>query len=177
MGCVDGTIERIRKWREICLERLIRSTFIVGYPGETDEDFEELLTFLKEAQLDRVGYFKYSTVDGAKENDLPDPIDENIKDIRLQPFMEVQSQISEQRLIDKIGIEHNIVIDSVNAEVAVGRTFGDAPEIDGVVYLNGVFDIQPSQRLWVEIIHTDEHDFWAVPVEEEKYEQALELGA
>jgi ribosomal protein S12 methylthiotransferase len=92
--------------------------------------------------------------------------------MRLQRFMEVQSQISKQRLIDKIGSEYNIVIDSVDAEGAVGRTFGDAPEIDGVVHLNGVFDVQPGQRLWVEIIHTDEHDLWAVPVEEEEYEQA-----
>jgi ribosomal protein S12 methylthiotransferase len=130
-------------------------------------------TFLKEAQLDRVGCFKYSPVDGAKANDLPDPIDEDIKDIRLQRFMEVQSEISKQRLYDKIGSEYNIVIDSVDAEGAVGRTFGDAPEIDGVVHLNGVFDVQPGQRLWVEIIHTDEHDLWAVPVEEE-YEQETE---
>jgi ribosomal protein S12 methylthiotransferase len=176
-GSADRTIERIRKWREICPELIIRSTFIVGFPGETEEEFEELLTFLEEAQLDRVGCFKYSPVDGAKANDLPDPIDEDIKDIRLQRFMQVQSQISKQRLIDKIGSEYNIVIDSVDAEGAVGRTFGDAPEIDGVVHLNGVFDVQPGQRLWVEIIHTDEHDLWAVPVEEEEYEQALEQGA
>jgi ribosomal protein S12 methylthiotransferase len=175
-GSADRTIERIRKWREICPELIIRSTFIVGFPGETEEEFEELLTFLEEAQLDRVGCFKYSPVDGAKANDLPDPIDEDIKDIRLQRFMQVQSQISKQRLIDKIGSEYNIVIDSVDAEGAVGRTFGDAPEIDGVVHLNGVFDIQPGQRLWVEIIHTDEHDLWAVPVEEQEYEQALEQG-
>jgi ribosomal protein S12 methylthiotransferase len=175
-GSADRTIERIRKWREICPELIIRSTFIVGFPGETEEEFEELLTFLEEAQLDRVGCFKYSPVDGAKANDLPDPINEDIKDIRLQRFMQVQSQISKQRLIDKIGSEYNIVIDSVDAEGAVGRTFGDAPEIDGVVHLNGVFDIQPGQRLWVEIIHTDEHDLWAVPVEEQEYEQALEQG-
>jgi ribosomal protein S12 methylthiotransferase len=172
-GSADRTIERIRKWREICPELIIRSTFIVGFPSETEEEFEELLIFLKEAQLDRVGCFKYSPVDGAKANDLPGPIDEDIKDIRLQRFMEVQSEISKQRLLDKIGSEYNIVIDSVDAEGAVGRTFGDAPEIDGVVHLNGVFDVQPGQRLWVEIIHTDEHDLWAVPVEEE-YEQAAE---
>jgi ribosomal protein S12 methylthiotransferase len=176
-GSSDRTIERIRKWREICPELIIRSTFIVGFPGETEEEFEELLTFLEEAQLDRVGCFKYSPVDGARANDLPDPIDENIKDSRLQRFMQVQSQISKQRLIDKIGSEYNIVIDSVDAEGAIGRTFGDAPEIDGVVHLNGVFDVQPGQRLWVEIIHTDEHDLWAVPVEEEEYEQAMEQGA
>lgn len=167
-GSADRTIERIRKWREVCPELIIRSTFIVGFPGETEEEFEELLTFLEEAQLDRVGCFKYSPVDGAKANDLPDPIDEGIKDIRLQRFMEVQSQISKQRLQDRIGKEYNIVIDSVDAEGAVGRTFGDAPEIDGVVHLNGVFDVQPGQRLWAEIIHADEHDLWAVPVEDEE---------
>jgi ribosomal protein S12 methylthiotransferase len=167
-GSADRTIERIRKWREVCPELIIRSTFIVGFPGETEEEFEELLTFLEEAQLDRVGCFKYSPVDGAKANDLPDPIDEGVKDIRLQRFMEVQSQISKQRLQDRIGKEYNIVIDSVDAEGAVGRTFGDAPEIDGVVHLNGVFDVQPGQRLWAEIIHADEHDLWAVPVEDEE---------
>lgn len=167
-GSADRTIERIRKWREICPELVIRSTFIVGFPGETEEEFEELLTFLKEAQLDRVGCFKYSPVEGAKANDLPDPVDEEIKDSRLQRFMEVQSEISKQRLLDKVGSEYNIVIDSVDAEGAIGRTFGDAPEIDGVVHLNGVFDVVPGQRLWVEIIHTDEHDLWAVPAEEEE---------
>ncbi|MFT5542781.1 MAG: ribosomal protein S12 methylthiotransferase [Glaciecola sp.] len=166
-GSADRTIERIRKWREVCPELVIRSTFIVGFPGETEEEFEELLEFLKQAQLDRVGCFKYSPVNGAKANDLPDPIDEDIKENRLQRFMQVQSEISKQRLLDKIGSEYNIVIDSVDAEGAIGRTFGDAPEIDGVVHLNGVFDVEPGQRLWVEIIHTDEHDLWAVPVEEE----------
>lgn len=167
-GSADRTIERIKKWREVCPELIIRSTFIVGFPGETEAEFEELLTFLEEAQLDRVGCFKYSPVDGAKANDLPDPIDEDIKDSRLQRFMEVQSQISKQRLQDRIGKEYNIVIDSVDAEGAVGRTFGDAPEIDGVVHLNGVFDVQPGQRLWAEIIHADEHDLWAVPVDDEE---------
>lgn len=166
-GSADRTIERIKKWREICPELVIRSTFIVGFPGETEEEFEELLTFLKEAQLDRVGCFKYSPVEGAKANELPDPVDEDVKEDRLQRFMAVQSEISQQRLQDKIGSEYNVVIDSIDAEGAVARTFGDAPEIDGVVHLNGVFDVQAGQRLWVEIIHADEHDLWAVPVEED----------
>jgi ribosomal protein S12 methylthiotransferase len=125
------------------------------------------LTFLKEAQLDRVGCFRYSPVEGAKANELPDPVGEDVKEDRLQRFMALQSEISQQRLQDKIGSEYNVVIDSIDAEGAVARTFGDAPEIDGVVHLNGVFDVQAGQRLWVEIIHADEHDLWAVPVEED----------
>lgn len=171
-GSADRTIERIKKWREICPELVIRSTFIVGFPGETEEEFEELLTFLKEAQLDRVGCFKYSPVEGAKANDLPDPIDEDVKEDRLKRFMALQSEISQQRLQDKIGSEYNVVIDSIDAEGAVARTFGDAPEIDGVVHLNGVFNVQAGQRLWVEIIHADEHDLWAVPVEDEDQSDA-----
>ncbi|MBF7072660.1 30S ribosomal protein S12 methylthiotransferase RimO [Glaciecola sp. MH2013] len=166
-GSADRTIERIKKWREICPELVIRSTFIVGFPGETEEEFEELLDFLKEAQLDRVGCFKYSPVEGAKANDLADPVDEETKERRLQRFMEVQSQISKQRLQDRIGKEYNIVIDSVDAEGAIGRTFGDAPEIDGVVHLNGTFDVKAGDRIWAEIIHADEHDLWAVPSQEQ----------
>ena len=166
-GSADRTIERIKSWREICPDLVIRSTFIVGFPGETEEEFEELLSFLKEAQLDRVGCFKYSPVEGAKANELPDSISEEIKEERLQRFMQVQSQISKQRLQNKIGNEYNIIIDSVDAEGAIGRTFGDAPEIDGVVHLNGVFDIKPGERVWAEIIHADEHDLWAVPSSEQ----------
>jgi ribosomal protein S12 methylthiotransferase len=161
-GSADRTVERIRKWREICPELVIRSTFIVGFPGETEEEFEELLTFLREAQLDRVGCFKYSPVEGAKANELPDPISDEIKESRLQRFMQVQSEISYQRLQAKIGNEYNIVIDNIDSEGATGRSFGEAPEIDGIIHLNGVHDLELGQRVWVEIIHTDEHDMWAV---------------
>ncbi|GBL03262.1 30S ribosomal protein S12 methylthiotransferase RimO [Glaciecola sp. KUL10] len=166
-GSADRTIERIKKWREICPELVIRSTFIVGFPGETEEEFEELLNFLREAQIDRAGCFKYSPVDGAKANDLPDPVPESVKEQRLARFMEVQSAISYERLQAKIGSEYNVIIDEITPEGAVGRTFGDAPEIDGVVHLNDVFDVKVGERLWVEIIHTDQHDLWAVPVTDE----------
>jgi len=162
-GSADRTVERIKKWREICPELVIRSTFIVGFPGETEEEFEELLVFLQLAQIDRAGCFKYSPVNGAKANDLPNPVPEHIKEERLKRFMEVQSAISYQRLQAKIGSEYNIIIDEVGPEGAIGRTFGDAPEIDGVVYLNDVFDVTVGERIWVEIIHTDEHDLWAIP--------------
>ncbi|MDM7860668.1 30S ribosomal protein S12 methylthiotransferase RimO [Alteromonas sp. ASW11-36] len=166
-GSADRTIERIKKWREQCPELIIRSTFIVGFPGETEEEFQELLDFLVEAQLDRVGCFPYSAVDGAKANDLPDPVPEEIKQQRLERFMAVQSEISAARLQQRIGNEYQIVIDSVDAEGAVGRCYADAPEIDGVVHLNDVHHLQPGERVWAQIIHTDQHDCWAVLVDDE----------
>lgn len=169
-GSADRTLERIKKWREICPELIIRSTFIVGFPGETEEEFEELLTFIQEAQLDRVGCFMYSPVEGAVANDLPDPVPEAVKQARHARFMELQGQISAQRLQQRIGKEYQIVIDSVDSEGAVGRTYADAPEVDGVVHLNGVYDVKPGDRLWAEIIHADEHDIWAVPADDEAQE-------
>lgn len=165
-GSADRTLERIKKWRDICPELIIRSTFIVGFPGETEEEFEELLTFIQEAQLDRVGCFMYSPVEGAVANDLPDPVPEAVKQARHARFMEIQGQISAQRLQERIGKEYQIVIDSIDSEGAVGRTYADAPEVDGVVHLNGVYDVKPGDRLWAEVIHADEHDIWAVPAED-----------
>lgn len=161
-GSAERTLERIKKWREACPELVLRSTFIVGFPGETEEEFEELLDFLREAQLDRVGCFTYSPVEGARANDLPDPVPEAIKQERLARFMAVQSEISAQRLQDRIGNEYQVVIDSVDSEGAVGRSYAEAPEVDGVIHLNGVYDVKPGQRVWAEIIHADEHDLWAV---------------
>lgn len=166
-GSSERVIERIKQWRAICPELIIRSTFIVGFPGETEEEFEELLDFLKEAQLDRVGCFKYSPVEGATANALPDHIPEEIKEERLQRFMAVQSEISSQRLQQRIGQEYLIVVDEIGSEGAIGRCFADAPEVDGVVHLNNVYDVEPGQQLWAEVIHADAHDIWAVPVEEE----------
>ncbi|WP_371193340.1 30S ribosomal protein S12 methylthiotransferase RimO [Glaciecola sp. SC05] len=161
-GSAERTVERIKKWREMCPDLVIRSTFIVGFPGETEEEFEELLSFLREAELDRVGCFKYSPVVGAKANTLPDHVSEEVKEIRLKRFMDVQSEISYKRLQAKIGNEYKVIVDSVDSEGAVARSFGEAPEIDGVIHLNDVHDVQVGQRLWVEIIHTDQHDMWAV---------------
>ncbi|MDT0594482.1 30S ribosomal protein S12 methylthiotransferase RimO [Glaciecola petra] len=161
-GSADRTVERIKKWRELCPDLVIRSTFIVGFPGETEEEFIELLEFLEEAQLDRVGCFKYSPVEGAKANLLTDHVSEDIKEERLQRFMEVQSRISAQRLKNRIGNEYNVIIDEVNSEGAVARSFGEAPEIDGLIHINNEHELSPGERVWVEIIHSDEHDLWAV---------------
>lgn len=166
-GSADRTLERIKKWREICPELIIRSTFIVGFPGETEEEFEELLHFIREARLDRVGCFMYSPVEGAKANDLPDPVSEEIKQDRHRRFMDIQGEISAARLQERIGKEYQVVIDSIDSEGAIGRTYADAPEVDGVVHLNGVYDVTPGQRIWAEVIHADEHDVWAVPVDDE----------
>lgn len=165
-GSSDKVLERIAKWREICPELVIRSTFIVGFPGETEEEFEELLDFLEEAQLDRVGCFKYSPVKGAKANDLPDHVPDEVMEDRLQRFMALQAQISADKLQARIGQEYLILIDEVNTEGAVGRSYMDAPEIDGKVYLTDEFDVQPGDQIWVQIIHADEHDVWGVRVED-----------
>lgn len=170
-GSSERVLERVKKWREQCPSLVIRSTFIVGFPGETEEEFEELLDFLREAQLDRVGAFAYSPVEGAKANELPDPLPEDIKQARLARFMEVQGEISAARLKARIGNEYQVVIDSVDAEGAVGRTYADAPEVDGVVHLNGVYDVKPGDRVWAEVIHANEHDVWAVLSEDQDDEE------
>ncbi len=169
-GSADRVLERVKKWRKQCPSLIIRSTFIVGFPGETEEEFEELLNFIREAQLDRVGAFAYSPVEGAKANELPDPVPEDVKQARLARFMEVQGEISAARLKARIGNEYQVVIDSVDAEGAVGRTYADAPEVDGVVHLNGVYDVKPGDRVWAEVIHANEHDVWAVLSEDQDEE-------
>jgi len=128
------------------------------------------LDFLREAQLDRVGAFAYSPVEGARANDLPDPVPEEVKQARLARFMEVQGEISAARLQARIGNEYQVVIDSVDAEGAVGRTYADAPEVDGLVHLNGVYDVKPGDRVWAEVIHANEHDVWAVLSEDQDEE-------
>lgn len=159
-GSADRTLERIRKWREICPDLTIRSTFIVGFPGETEAEFEELLQFLRDAQLDRVGCFTYSDVEGAVANDLPDPVPEDVKQARYERFMEVQQQISAARLQAKIGRTLTVLIDEVDAEGAIGRSYADAPEIDGLVYLNGEQNVKAGDRVDVLIEHADEYDLW-----------------
>lgn len=159
-GSAERTLERIRGWREICPDLTIRSTFIVGFPGETEAEFEELLQFLRDAQLDRVGCFTYSDVDGAKANDLPDPVPEAVKQERYERFMQVQQEISAQRLQAKIGRTLDVLIDEVDAEGAIGRSYADAPEIDGLVYLNGEVNVKPGDKVSVVIEHADEYDLW-----------------
>lgn len=159
-GSADRTLERIQNWRKICPDLTIRSTFIVGFPGETEEEFEELLQFLRDAQLDRVGCFTYSDVEGAKANDLPDPVPEEVKQERYARFMEVQQAISAARLQEKIGRQLAVLIDEVDSEGAIGRSYADAPEIDGMVYLNGEFQVKPGDVVNVAIEHADEYDLW-----------------
>ena len=154
------TLERIRKWREICPELTIRSTFIVGFPGETEEDFQYLLDWLDAAQLDRVGAFKYSPVEGAKANELEGAVPEEVKEERLARFMEKQARISAARLQAKIGQTIDVLIDEVDEEGAIGRSKADAPEIDGMVYLNDETDLVPGQMVQVVVEHADEHDLW-----------------
>ena len=154
------TLERIRKWREICPELTIRSTFIVGFPGETEEDFQYLLDWLDAAQLDRVGAFKYSPVEGAKANELEGAVPEEVKEERLARFMEKQARISAARLQAKIGQTIDVLIDEVDEEGAIGRSKADAPEIDGMVYLNDETDLVPGQIVQAVVEHADEHDLW-----------------
>ena len=160
-GAIDNTLTRIKKWREICPELTIRSTFIVGFPGETEEDFEMLLDFIKEAELDRVGAFEYSPVDGAKANELSEHVPDDIKAARKAKFMEVQAEISAKRLQRKIGQTLDIIIDEVDNEGAIGRSKADAPEIDGLVYLNGEMQHQAGDIIQAKITHADQHDLWA----------------
>lgn len=160
-GTVERTLERIQKWREICPEITLRSTFIVGFPGETEEEFQMLLDFIDKAELDRVGCFKYSPVEGAKANELPDPVPEDVQEERFQRFMELQQQVSIRKLARKVGKEMTVLIDEVDEEGATGRSFADAPEIDGLVYLNGETDLKPGDLVKVRIDEADEYDLWA----------------
>ena len=160
-GQADRVLERIKKWREICPELTIRSTFIVGFPGETEEDFQMLLDWLQEAQLDRVGCFKYSPVEGAKANDLPDPVPDEVMEDRYHRFMQTQQAISTARLQAKIGKTFKVLIDEVDEEGAIGRSFADAPEIDGAVYLNGLTSVKPGDIIDAVIEEADEYDLWA----------------
>ncbi|MGE6110075.1 30S ribosomal protein S12 methylthiotransferase RimO [Aeromonas sobria] len=160
-GTVERTLERIQKWREICPEITLRSTFIVGFPGETEEEFQMLLDFIDKAELDRVGCFKYSPVEGAKANELPDPVPEDVQEERFVRFMELQQQVSIRKLARKVGQEMTVMIDEVDEEGATGRSFADAPEIDGLVYLNGETGLKPGDMVKVRIDEADEYDLWA----------------
>ena len=161
----ENVLERIKTWRAMCPEITLRSTFIVGFPGETEDDFNQLLDFLDEAQLDRVGAFAYSPVDGAPANQLANPVPESLKQERLARFMEKQAAISAAKLAGKIGQTMAILIDEVDESGAIGRGAGDAPEIDGVVFLPDITDVRPGDFVEVEITDADEHDLWAVPRE------------
>ncbi|MCB1809980.1 MAG: 30S ribosomal protein S12 methylthiotransferase RimO, partial [Candidatus Competibacteraceae bacterium] len=143
----------------------LRSTFIVGFPGETEADFEQLLDFLHEAQLDRVGCFQYSPVTGATANTLPDPVPEAVKQERFERFMQTQAEISAAKLEAKIGQTIDVLIDEIDQEGAIGRSFADAPEIDGQVYLDGELDLQPGQIVTARVLDASDYDLWAERIE------------
>jgi ribosomal protein S12 methylthiotransferase len=161
-------LERIKKWRTICPEIVIRSTFIVGFPGETEEDFQYLLDWMLEAQLDRVGCFKYEAVEGAVANELPDPVPEDVKQDRWNRFMAVSQKISAEKLKARIGLEMAVLIDAVDDDGgAMGRTYADAPEIDGQVHLTGAAGLAPGDMVMAHIDDADEYDLFATVIHEE----------
>jgi ribosomal protein S12 methylthiotransferase len=168
-GAVDKTLERIQRWRAICPEITIRSTFIVGFPGETDEEFEQLLSFLDMAELDRVGAFAYSPVDGAKANDLPDAVPEELKQERLARFMELQAQISAEKLESKVGTVQTVLVDEIDGELAIGRSKADAPGIDGLVQIQdgAAAGLKPGDFCEVRIMGSDEHDLFGLVGDED----------
>ena len=159
-AAAENNLDRIRAWRIICPDLTIRSTFIVGFPGETEQEFEELLQFLSEAQMDRVGCFAYSPVKGAVANDLPDAVPEEIKQERLARFMEHQAKISAERLQNRVGRIETVLIDEVVEEGAVARSKSDAPEIDGQVFIDGATHLKVGDFVEVEIEEADEYDLW-----------------
>ncbi|WP_420919651.1 30S ribosomal protein S12 methylthiotransferase RimO [[Haemophilus] ducreyi] len=161
-GSIDRTLERIKQWREICPELTLRSTFIVGFPGETEEDFQMLLDFLTEAQLDRVGCFKFSPVDGAVATEMAEQVPEEVKEERFHRFMQVQQRISVARLQQKIGKTLAIIIDEIDEYGIIGRSMADAPEIDGVVYVDNISQqaVTVGQIILVTITNADEYDLW-----------------
>ena len=165
----ENTLERIKTWREKCPELVIRSTFVVGFPGETEEDFQYLLDWLKEAQLDRVGCFKYSPVEGATANDLPNHVPEDIQQERFERFMQLQQEISTQKLQSRIGQTMTVLVDELEAEypVAVARSYADAPEIDGNVFVEDIDRnaIKAGDLLRVKITDADEYDLFAELIE------------
>jgi len=163
-GDIEDTLRRIERWREICPELVIRSTFIVGFPGETEGDFDLLLDFLEAARLDRVGCFAYSPVEGARANQLPDPVDEDVKLDRLARFMDVQADISAEKLRARRGAEMTVLVDEADGRRAVGRSYADAPEIDGVVHIAQGAGLRPGDFVRVRITRSDDHDLWGKPV-------------
>ena len=161
-GKIDRTLERIKQWREICPDLTLRSTFIVGFPGETEEDFQMLLDFLKEAQLDRVGCFKFSPVEGALATEMADQVPEDVKEERFHRFMQLQQEISAERLKQKIGQTLDVIVDEIDNEGIIGRTKADAPEVDGLVYIENLSGspVKVGEFIKVTITHSDEYDLW-----------------
>jgi len=157
----ENVLARIKHWRDICPDITLRSTFIVGFPGETEEEFEELLDFLEEAQLDRVGAFAYSPVEGAAANELPDHIPPEEQNERLARLMQLQEEISTEKLTRKIGGEIIVLVEEVDEEGAIARSAADAPEIDGMVYIDNGQELEVGEFVTVRVTDSDVHDLWA----------------
>ncbi|MCP1675556.1 ribosomal protein S12 methylthiotransferase [Natronocella acetinitrilica] len=158
----EAVLERLQRWRETCPDLAVRSSFIVGFPGETEAAFEELLDFLRQAQIDRVGCFVYSPVEGARANALPGWVDPDVAEDRKRRLMEVQAEISSERLARLRGRDLDVLIDEVHEDGSIGRSFADAPEIDGQVHLPGVGGVRPGDFVKARIVESDDHDLIAV---------------
>jgi ribosomal protein S12 methylthiotransferase len=163
-AATERVLERLARWRGRCPQLALRSTFIVGFPGETEADFERLLAFLRDAQLDRVGAFAYSPVAGAAANELPNPVPESVKEERLAALMAVQAEISRARLAARVGQRLTVLVDEVGPERVVARSEFDAPEIDGVVIVPGAWELEPGDFIEVEVTAAGDHDLWAEPI-------------
>lgn len=165
-AAAERVLERLERWRSVCPDLVLRSTFIVGFPGETEAEFATLLDFLRAARLDRVGCFPYSAVAGAAANDLPDPVPEEIKQERLERFMEVQAEISRDKLSRRIGQRLTVLVDEVGEDEVIARSYADAPEIDGNVIIPGAWELDPGDFIEVVVTDAGDHDLWAEPVED-----------
>ncbi len=159
----EKTLDRLAAWRKTCPDLAVRSTFIVGFPGETEQDFELLLDWLKEARLARVGCFKYEPVEGAPANALDGAVPEEVKEERWHRFMAVQQEVSRELMAAKVGRTIEVIIDEVDEEGAIGRSKWDAPDIDGSVFLNGATGVNPGDIVTARVAHADEYDLWAEP--------------
>jgi ribosomal protein S12 methylthiotransferase len=164
-AATEKVLERIHRWRRECPELTLRSTFIVGFPGETDAEFEELLAFIREAQLDRVGCFAYSPVEGAQANRLSDPVPDKVREERRARFMEVQAEISRARLKARVGSDAIVLVDEVREKQVIARSASDAPEIDGHVYVPGAWELDPGDFIRVRITAATAHDLRAEPLD------------
>lgn len=163
-AAAENVLQRVLKWRQMCPQITLRSTFIVGFPGESEADFDTLLAFLEQAQLDRVGCFQYSPVNGAAANELPDPVPEAVMAERMERLMTLQASISAERLKQKIGTQQRVLIDSIDEQGAIARSQADAPEIDGEVYIEEADGLNVGDWAEVVIDESDEHDLWATPL-------------
>ncbi|MBO0765621.1 MAG: 30S ribosomal protein S12 methylthiotransferase RimO, partial [Hyphomicrobiaceae bacterium] len=161
----EKTLERLRRWREACPDLAVRSTFIVGFPGETEEDFRLLLDWLAEAKVARAGCFKYEAVSGAAANALPGAVPEEVKEVRWHRFMAAQREVSRELMAARVGRTIDVIVDEVNGEGAVGRSQWDAPEIDGSVFLNDATPLKPGEIVQARVCHADEYDLWAEVVD------------